>query len=154
MKNRVMVGALALAIGGAWSFHASAQVKPETLVKQRQAAMALQGKYFGPIGAMVQGKAPYDAAVVTRNAGYLEVLAKMPWDGFQPGTADVKDNNDAKPEIYKDQAKFKQLADKLEAETAKLSSAAKANDQAAVKVAFGEVGKACKACHDDYRVKR
>ena len=154
MKKQLVMGAITLALGAAWSFQASAQVKPETLVKQRQAAMSLQGKYFGPIGAMVQGKVPYDAAVVTRNAGYLEVLAHMPWDGFQTSTADVKDNNDAKPEIYKDQAKFKQLADKLEAETAKLSSAAKANDQGAVKVAFGEVAKACKACHDDYRVKR
>src|SRR3954470_21541552 len=104
MKNKVLLAGLAIATGAVWSFQASAQVKPETLVKQRQAAMSLQGKYFGPIGAMVQGKAPYDAAVVTRNAGYLEVLAHMPWDGFQASTADVKDNNDAKPEIYKDQA--------------------------------------------------
>src|SRR4051812_27472912 len=106
MKKQLVMGAIALAMGATWSFQASAQVKPETLVKQRQAAMSLQGKYFGPIGAMVQGKAPYDAAVVTRNAGYLEVLSHMPWDGFQASTADVKDN-DAKPEIYKDQAKFK-----------------------------------------------
>ena len=153
MKNKVLMAALTLAMGAGWASQASAQVKPETLVKQRQAAMALQGKYFGPIGAMVQGKMPWDAAIVTRNATFLEQLSKMPWDGFQASTADVKDN-DAKPEIYKDPAKFKSEADKLETEMTKLAAAARSGDQNAVKAAFGEVGKACKSCHDDFRVKR
>ena len=83
MKKKVLMGAIALALGAGASLQASAQVKPETLVKQRQSVMTLQGKYFGPIGAMVQGKIPYDAAIVTRNAGFLEALAKMPWDGFR-----------------------------------------------------------------------
>ncbi len=153
MKNKVLVGAMALAIGAGAAWQASAQVKPETLVKQRQAAMTLQGKYFGPIGAMVQGKMPWDAAVVTRNAGYLEALSKMPWDGFQPATAEVKDTH-AKPEIYKEADKFRAESQKLETETAKLAAAARSGDQNAVKTAFGEVGKVCKSCHDDFQVKR
>ena len=55
------------AIGGA----ALAQVKPEILVKQRQSAMTLIGKYFGPLGGMAQGKVPFDAKIVQRNAEYL-----------------------------------------------------------------------------------
>ncbi len=153
MNNKATLAALALAVGAAWSFQAAAQVKPETLVKQRQAAMTLQGKYFGPIGAMVQGKMPWDAAVVARNAGYLEALAKMPWDGFQPSTADVKDT-DAKPEIYKEQAKFKSMYEKFEGNASKLAVAAKGGDQNAIRAAFGEVGKDCKGCHDDFKVKR
>src|SRR3954467_5842354 len=153
MKNKKLLAAIAISTGAVWSFQASAQVKPETLVKQRQAAMTLQGKYFGPIGAMVQGKAPYDAAIVTRNAGYLEALSKMPWDGFHESTASVKDT-DAKPEIYKNTDKFRSESQKLETEAAKLAAAAKSGDQAAVKTAFGDVAQACKACHDDFRVKR
>ena len=153
MNSKLVVAALSLVFGASWSLQAGAQVKPETLVKQRQAAMTLQGKYFGPIGAMVQGKVPYDAAIVTRNAGYLEALAKMPWDGFQASTAEVKDT-DAKPEIYKEADKFRSDAQKLETESAKLAAAARSGDQNAVKAAFGEVGKACKSCHDDFRVKR
>ncbi|MSP98264.1 MAG: cytochrome c [Betaproteobacteria bacterium] len=152
MRKRVMLTVVALALGAGASFQVSAQVSPETLVKQRQAAMALQGKYFGPIGAMVQGKTPWDAAIITRNAGYLETLTKMPWDGFQASTADLK--SDAKPEIYKEAEKFRSASQKLEAEVGKLAAAAKSGDQNAVKAAFGETGKACKGCHDDYRVKR
>ena len=49
---------------------ASAQAKPETLVKQRQAVMTLHGKYFYPIRAMAQGKVPYDGAIVARNPAH------------------------------------------------------------------------------------
>lgn len=152
MKKKMVMAALVLAVGAGASFQASAQAKPEVLVKQRQAAMTLQGKYFGPIGAMVTGKMPYDAAVIARNAAYLEVLAKMPWDGFQASTADLK--SDAKPEIYKEMDKFKGNYEKFEDNAAKLAVAAKSGDQGAVKAAFGEVGKSCKGCHDDFRVKR
>ena len=152
MKNKMLLAGLALALGAGISFQASAQVKPETLVKQRQAVMTLHGKYIGPIGAMVQGKMPYDAAVVARNAAYLEVLSKMPWDGFHASTADVK--SDTLPEAFKDTDKFQKASEALETAAAKLSAAAKSGDQGAVKTAFGDVGKTCKGCHDDFRPKK
>lgn len=152
MKNKMLLAGLALALGAGISFQASAQVKPETLVKQRQAAMTLQGKYLGPIGAMVQGKMPYDAAVVARNAAYLEVLTKMAWDGFQASTADVKSN--AKPEVFKETDKFNKASEALQSAAVKLAAAAKSGDQGVVKTAFGDVGKACKGCHDDFQVQK
>lgn len=147
--KKAAIAAIA-ALGLTVALDAAAQAKPEDLVKQRKAAFTLTAKYFGPIGAMVQGKAPYDAAIVTRNAGFLESLSKMPWDGFQASTADVKETR-AKPEIYKEGDKFKASADKMQAEIVKLAAAAKSGDQNAVKAAFGAVGQSCKACHDAYR---
>ena len=140
----------ALVIGATLSLNAAAQAKPEDLVKQRKAALTLVGKYFGPIGAMVQGKAPYDAKIVARNAGYLETLSAMPWDGFDASTESFKETR-AKPELYKEKAKFDQMATDVQGALAKLNAAAKGGDQNAVKAAFGDVGKACKACHDAYR---
>src|SRR5205809_809810 len=89
MKRSGMAALVALALGVA-AGAVFAQAKPETLVKQRQAVMTLQGKYFGPMAAMAQGKAPYNADIVRRNAAYLDNLSRMPWDGFDPGTKDVK----------------------------------------------------------------
>ena len=140
----------ALALGATLSLNAAAQAKPEDLVKQRKAALTLVAKYFGPIGAMVQGKAPYDAKIVARNAGYLETLSAMPWDGFDASTESFKETR-AKPELYKEKAKFDQMATDLQGAIAKLNAAAKGTDQNAVKAAFGDVGKACKSCHDAYR---
>jgi cytochrome c556 len=142
----------ALVLGLIATSQAQAQAKPEDLVKQRQAGMTMIAKYFAPIGAMVQGKVPYNADVVARNGGYLEVLAKLPWDGFQASTANVQDTK-TKPETYQNMTKFNQAADAMQDAMAKLVAAANSREEAAVKAAFGGVGKACKGCHDDFRRK-
>jgi len=152
MKKSLLATGVALALGVGITATAFAQIKPEVLVKQRQAAMTLQGKYLGPIGAMMKGAAPYNADVVALNATFLENLARMPWDGFQASTSSVK--SAAKPEVYSDAAKFRAAADTLEAETAKLGAAARAKNEAGVRAAFGGVAKACGSCHDTFRVKQ
>ena len=148
-KNLIVVGA-ALALAAPLSV--LAQAKPEQLVKQRQSAMTLIAKYFGPIAGMAQGKIPYNADVVSRNATYLENLAQMPWDGFNESTKGEK--SAARPEVWTDPKKFQEAADRLQAETVKLATAARAKDEAGVKAQWGAVGKACGACHDNFRVKQ
>ena len=151
MRIKLLAIAVAAAALGAVSLEALAQAKPDVLVKQRQAAMTLQGKYLGSIGAMLKGAVPYNADVVARNATFLENLARMPWDGFDPSTSGEKSK--AKPETYKEMAKFMAAADTLVAETVKLGTVARAKDEAGVKAAFGGVAKACGSCHDAYREK-
>jgi cytochrome c556 len=136
------------AVGGA----ALAQVKPEVLVKQRQSAMTLIGKYFGPLGGMAQGKVPYDAKVVQRNADYLVALAQMPWDGFDPSTKGEKSR--ALPAIWENPEKVKEAVERLQSEVAKLQSVAKGGDEGATKAQIGAVGKACANCHDTFREKQ
>lgn len=142
----------AAAIGLVISATAAAQAKPEQLVKQRQAAMTLQGKYWGPLGAMAQGKAPYNAELVRHNAAFLDALSKMPWDGFAASTKDVK--SAALPAVYTDTAKFKEAQDRLQSEISKLVSVSKSGDEAAVKTQLGAVGKTCGGCHENFREKQ
>ena len=142
---------LSLVLCLAFALTAFSQMKPDVMVKQRQAAMTLQGKYFGPLAGMAQGKVPYDKKIIMRNAGYLNVLNKMPWDGFDPSTANEK--SAALPAIYSDNAKFKKAADDMQAAVAKLVSVSKGKNEAATKAAIGAVGKACGACHDNFRQK-
>jgi cytochrome c556 len=149
MNKKLCLASLALVVGAGYAGAVLAQAKPEVLVKQRQAAMTLQGKYFGPLGAMAQGKAPYNADVAARNASYLEVLVQLPWDGFQASTKDEKSK--ALPAIYENEAKFKEAQDRLKGAVNKLVASAK--DESAFKGAAGEVGKACGACHNDFRAK-
>lgn len=142
----------AAVIGLVISATATAQAKPEQMVKQRQAAMTLQGKYFGPLGAMAQGKAPYNAELVRHNAAFLDVLAKMPWDGFAASTKDVK--SATLPAAFTDTAKFKDAQDRLQSEISKLVSVSKSGDEAAVKAQLGAVGKSCGGCHENFREKQ
>jgi len=149
MKTSLLAAALAVAV---MSGEALAQAKPETLVKQRQAAMTLQGKYFGPMAGMMQGKVPYDAKIVQRNAGFLDNLSRMPWDGFAESTKDVK--SAALPAIWSESAKFAEAADRLQSEASKLYAVSRSGDEAAVKAQIGAVGKACGGCHESFRQKQ
>jgi cytochrome c556 len=152
MKKTLLLAAAAVAMGGL-SGMASAQVKPDVLVKQRQSAMTLIGKYWGPIAGMASGKvSPYNADVVSRNATYLENLAQMPWDGFHESTKGEKSR--ALPAVWGERAKFDDLAQRLQAETAKLGQVARAKDEAGVKQQYAAVGKVCGACHEGFREKQ
>ena len=57
----------------------------------------------------------------------------------------------AKPEIWKDAAKFKEAGDKLQAEATKLNAAAKTGNLDNLKTAFAATGGTCKGCHDNFR---
>jgi cytochrome c556 len=130
---------------------ASAQfAKPEDAVKYRQSALFVMAQHFGRIGAMVNGRVPYDAAAATQNAEVVADMAKLPWAGFGPGTDKVTPSR-AKAEIWTEQAKFKEHNEKLVGETGKLLAAAKTNSLDNLKVAFGSTANTCKGCHDNYR---
>ncbi|MGW8182586.1 MAG: c-type cytochrome [Burkholderiales bacterium] len=150
--KKLLMRSVGVLVGAAVTFTAFAQAKPEVLVKQREAAMTLIGKYWGPLGRMAQGKAPYNGEVVARNAGYLEVLSKMPWDGFQASTRDVKSR--ALPAVFDQPEKFKEAQQRLESAVGKLAAASKGGDEGAVKAAMKEVGQSCGGCHKNFREKR
>ena len=69
-------------------------------------------------------------------------MSGFPWEGFGPGPIQGAPTK-AKPEIWKEPAKFKELQDKLMAETAKLQTVAMTGDEAAFKAQVGATGKAC-----------
>ncbi len=151
MKMKLLLSGLALALSSGYTLTAFAQVKPDVLVKQRQAAMTLQGKYFGPMAGMAQGKVPYRADVVTYNASLLDALSRMPWDGFTAETQGEKSR--ALPAVYSDAGKWKAAQDVFQTEVAKLVSVSKGGDEAAVKAQIGAVGKTCGGCHENFRQK-
>ena len=148
MKALVSLTLAAAAV--AFSVPASAQfAKNEDAVKYRQSALFVMGQHFGRLGAMANGKAPYDAKAAAESADIVASMAKLPWAGFVAGAESPK----ALPEIWKNAAKFKEAADKLQAESVKLATAAKAGNVDALKTAFGPAAGTCKGCHDDFRAK-
>jgi cytochrome c556 len=127
--------------------------KPEDAIKYRQSVFTVMANHFGRIGAMAQGRVPFDAKAAAENAVIVSDMAKLPWAAFVEGSdkgAPIR----AKPEVWKDNAKFKGAAEKLVAEVAKLDAAAKSGNFDAVKAAAGAVGGACKNCHDDFRLDK
>ena len=141
-------------VGLAASLPAAAQFqKPEDAIKYRQGAFTVMANHLGRVGAMAAGRVPFDAKVAAENAALANDLAKLPFTAFGEGT-DKGLPNRAKPEIWKDAAKFKAASEKMVVEVGKLEAAAKAGNLDAIKAAMGAVGGSCKACHDDFRAER
>lgn len=137
----------------AFALPAAAQfAKPEDAVKYRQSALFVMSQHFARIGAMATDKAPYDAKAAVENAEVVAQMARLPWVGFVPGT-DKIGNTRAKPEIWTEQASFREHNEKLVGETQKLLAAARTNNLDNLKAAFKPTAAACKACHDDFRSK-
>lgn len=151
--KRLIVTAVAL-FGTLTGLSAHAQFqKPEDAIKYRQSALTVMANHLGRVGAMAQGRAPFDAKAAADNAAIVVTMSKLPWVAFGDGT-DKGMPTRAKPEIWKDQAKFKDLQTKMMAEAEKFEAAAKSGNLDTIKAALGPLGAACKACHDDYRAEK
>ena len=118
----------------------------------RQALMTVLAGQAVPLIGMARGRAPYDLALVRKNADRLAMLAHIVPEAFARDTSAVAGlTTVALPEIWKDAAGFaakaKDNADKANA----LVAAAKAGVEADVKKAIGDFGAPCGGCHDKYR---
>ncbi len=121
-------------------------------IRYRQGVLRAMDWHFGTLVSMTKGERPYDKAVATRAATFVEQLSHMPWDGFGPGTESGAPTK-AKPEIWLDTDKFKQLAEALQSKTPKLAAAAQSGDAAQLGPAVKEVEDACRDCHRQFRAR-
>ena len=76
------------------------------------------------------------------------------WDGFAPASKDATVKTAALPAIWGDPGKFKQAQDNFQNAVQGLVKVSRSGDEAAQKQAIGAVGKACGACHQDFREKQ
>ena len=154
MKKRLLLTGFALALSAGYTVAAFAQAKPEVMVKQRQAAMTLQGKYFGPMAGMAAGKVPYNADTVAFNSAMLDALSRMPWDGFAESTKNPGVKTAALPAIWSEPAKFKEAQENFQNAVQNLVKVSRGGDEGAQKTAIGAVGKTCGGCHQNFREKQ
>jgi cytochrome c556 len=146
MRNTV----LAALLGGALALPAAAQfARPEEAVKYRQGLWFVLNQHFTRIGTMVRGRMPFDPRVAVQDAEVIATLARLPAAAFGPGTDTPSDH--ARPEIWTEAARFREHNERLVAETGRLLAAARTQDLAQIKAAFGPAANTCKECHDAYR---
>lgn len=140
---------------GAASGDGHADKAMKAAIDARKNVMRLNSYHLGILGAMAKGDVEYDSATAAAAASNLLATATLDrsvlWvpgsvQGDVPGTR-------AKAEIWSDAAGFDKVATNLET-TAEALVAAAGMDLEALRGAIGPVGKACNACHDDYRGPR
>lgn len=148
MRIPLLTALAALGITAAQPAAAQFQ-KPEDAIKYRRASMTLMNAHLGRIGAMAQGRVPFDAKAAADNAAVILTISKLPYVAFIDGTD--KGDTRAKPEIWSERSKFDAEAAKLQDEVVKLDTAAKSGNLDQLKAAFGATGQTCKSCHDNFR---
>lgn len=151
MSRQHLVAVLVAAAALATALPAAAQFqKPEDAVKYRKAAFTVMGTHFGRIGAMAQGRVPFDGAAAAANADIVANMAQLPFAGFVDGTSGTG-KGEPKASIWTERAKFDGYAKKMQEESTKLAAAAKTNNLDNLKAAFSATAGTCKSCHDDFR---
>ena len=151
MMKRCLIALAVIVSGAGVAGSAQAQQKPEDVIKYRKAVMTVQSWNMRPLALMVKGQQPYDAALFAWYAGVIQSTSFMLPDAFLPGSD--KGDTKAKPEIWKDAAKFKQAVDNFNADATRLVAATKAGTLDAVKGPFGALAKNCGGCHNEFRMK-
>jgi cytochrome c556 len=148
----VALGALAT-VTAVQAQEASAD-EAQKAVETRQAVFKVINYNSEQFFQMMKNKAPFDANVVQKAAGRIETLAPMIPDTFAADTRKAGGlKTRAREGIWTNLADYKSKSDDLAKAAAALTAAAKTGDRGATMKAAGAVGKACSACHDDYRDK-
>ena len=135
----------------------SAQMTPEEMIKFRQSGYTFMAWNMGKIKAQViDGTVPFDPAQVAAAAGVIAATANSGMGAlYGPGTDKGTGWKPTrlKSNFFEEQDKVREIAINFAQQANKLQEIAATGDKAAIAAQFGEVGKACKACHDDYRAE-
>ena len=122
------------------------------LMHDRHENMEDIGKATKAAGRTLKSNSP-DLAVIRASAATYSELAPHVPSWFPPGTGPDVGKTYAKPAVWEKPEDFAQKTRDFQAAVRKFDSAAKGGDVAAVKAAFGDLGKTCKSCHDSYRTE-
>lgn len=146
------IAVAALAIGLSSATLAQSIGKPEDQIRWRQSVMQTLGWSMGRIKANIEGT--YNKDQVIQAANTIQALANSGSGAlFAPGTDKGKGwhETEVKPELFTNTAKLREVGSAYNKEANELAKVAATGDAAAVKTQFGNLGKACKACHDEFR---
>ena len=134
----------------------AAGLTPEDAVETRKAGFTFMAWNMGRIKDNLQGQ--YNAEEVKAASRAIASIADSSLGQlFIPGTEKSTEEfeTEVKPELFapENRENVGKLARDLEIASKELAIAAEKGDQSAVKKAFGSTGRACKACHDEYRME-
>ena len=136
------------------SLPAQAEDPFETEIAARQGLMQVYKYNIGILAAMAKGEAEYDAEAAQKAADNIKLVTMMDNSGLwaQGSDSESVEGSKAKPELW---STYPKVADysKETASAATLMADNAGQGLDALKANIGPLGKSCKTCHDDFRMK-
>ena len=126
--------------------------KPEHVIGYRQSLFKTIVWNFMPMGAMVKGSKPWDAAEFKRRSIAVAFAAVQLDEAFSAGS-DKGAVTDALPAIWENPDDFAAKLKAFQKTSNALRMAAAAGDQDRIKAAFNDVRPSCGNCHETYRAE-
>ncbi len=153
MFRHALIGAAALS--AAFATTAIANEAMEKAVKARQGLFQVYAFNLGQLGAMAKGEVEFDAEAAQNAADNLLAATSMKggamWPQGSDNTGAMKGKTRTKPEAWTTWPAIAKKSEDLKTAAATLASNAGSLD--GIRANIGDVGKACKACHEDFRAK-
>ena len=150
-KRQIALAGGILGLGWLAVAHAAGP-KPEEAAKYRQSVYTVIKWNFSPIGAMIKGEIPFDAAAVSRHAQFVEMMSQAALDGFPAGSGpDAVKDTEAKANIWTNWGQFENAMVEFQKEATQLAEVAQGGDPGAIRAQFGKTAETCKACHKEFR---
>jgi cytochrome c556 len=144
--KRFLIAATAFAIG------ATAVMAQSDPIATRKATMkAVGGAFYGDMGKMNKGEAPFDKAKVMEDLRKITDSAKT-LPALYPDNSKTGGETAALPKIWEAKADFDARYTKLSQEADAAMS--KITDEASFKANYTELNKNCSGCHELYRAKK
>lgn len=123
--------------------------KIDQAIKHRKAAFTLMATYVNRMVQTVDGHRPFDAKLMAQDAKTVELLSKLPWEGFVEGSE--RGDTRAKDDIWFEEDKFKRYANDLKTKTAAVTVAAESGELKRFQAAVRQMRDACNTCHKAFR---
>ena len=121
-----------------------------SIMHERHEGMETIGKSAKAIKRQLDSASP-DMAEVRAGAAQIADLSRKASGWFPGGTGPDVGKTGAKPEIWQNRQDFAAKLHNFQDAAKAFNVAAMSGDVDSIKTKFGELGQACKACHDKYR---
>ncbi len=142
---------IAAAVLAAVSFVGAAEAQNVAVIQQRQALFKQMGDASVPIGRMLRGEIPYDAAAVQAFLTSVTTVApQLP--GLFPDDSRTGGNTAALPALFTARTEVNALFQRLG--TAAAAARTSITDQATLRANMPAVVGVCGECHRVYRERR
>jgi len=126
----------------------------EKATETRQAVLKIVGWNITPMGAMARDLIPWDDELFARNAQRIAWMTTMIPDAFRADTRAHQLETEALPVIWENFSRFEELAGNARRSAERLVEVANSGDKDAARQAIAALTDDCRACHNDFRVKR
>jgi cytochrome c556 len=130
---------------------AEEEFDPQPVIEGRQAALRDIGGAFKGISDELKASSP-SIPTISHYARQIDDLARQQKFWFPAGTGpEAQIETRAKPQIWQSPEEFRKAQSVFSQQVQKLVKAAESGNVATIQTQWRELGKSCKACHDEFR---